>query len=84
MTLTGNIAGHEFTKTRQFCGSCHVMGPYIREASDPKSRSLASAHSRNRWFGHDSCHTCHADHGIFGAVTTKITGLPHLCRYVGE
>ncbi len=84
VALMGNIAGFEYTKTRQFCGSCHVMGPYVRDAADGKSSSLASAHSRNKWFGHDSCYTCHADYGMFGAVTTKMTGMSHLFHYVTD
>jgi cytochrome c-type protein NapC len=84
VALLGNIAGYEYTKTRQFCGSCHVMGPYVRDAGEPGSKSLASAHGRNKWFGHDNCYTCHADYGMFGAVTTKITGLKHLFHYVTE
>ncbi|HTP52867.1 MAG TPA: NapC/NirT family cytochrome c [Anaeromyxobacteraceae bacterium] len=84
VALMGNIAGFEYTKTRQFCGSCHVMGPYVRDAGDASSKSLASAHSRNKWFGHDSCYTCHADYGMFGAVATKVTGLSHLYHYVTE
>jgi len=84
VALTGNIAGYEFTLSRQFCGSCHVMGPYIRDAGDPKSQSLAAIHSRNHKFGDQSCYTCHADYDMFGAVTTKLTGLKHLYYYVTE
>ena len=32
VSLTGNIAGFEYTLSRPFCGSCHVMGPYLRDA----------------------------------------------------
>jgi nitrate/TMAO reductase-like tetraheme cytochrome c subunit len=84
VALTGNIAGYEFTLSRAFCGSCHVMGPYIRDASDPKSQSLAAIHSRNHKFGDQSCYTCHADYEIFGAITTKLTGLKHLYFYITE
>jgi cytochrome c-type protein NapC len=84
VALMGNIAGFEYTKTRDFCGSCHVMGPYVRDAGDGRSGSLASAHSRNRWFGHDSCYTCHADYGMFGAVSTKVNGMKHLFHYVTD
>jgi cytochrome c-type protein NapC len=84
VALTGNIAGYEFTLSRQFCGSCHVMGPYIRDAADPNSQSLAAIHSRNHKFGDQSCYTCHADYEMFGAITTKMTGLKHLYYYVTE
>ena len=58
---TGNMAGYEYTLKRPFCGSCHVMGPYIRDAEDAKSNSLAAIHSRNHRFGEESCYTCHAE-----------------------
>ena len=84
VALTGNIAGYEFTLSRPFCGSCHVMGPYMRDAEDPKSQSLAAIHSRNHRFGEQSCYTCHADYDMFGAVTTKLNGMKHLYAYITE
>lgn len=82
VSLMGNIAGFEYTKTANFCGSCHVMGPYVRNATDAKAESLSSAHSRNKWFGHDSCYTCHADYGMFGAISTKMNGMKHMYHYI--
>jgi cytochrome c-type protein NapC len=84
VSLTGNIAGFEYTLSRPFCGSCHVMGPYLRDAEDPNSRSLAAIHSRNHRFGENSCYNCHADYQMFGAITTKMTGMKHLFKYVTE
>jgi len=84
VSLTGNIAGFEYTLSRPFCGSCHVMGPYLRDAEDPKSKSLASIHSHNDRFGENSCYTCHADYKMFGAITTKMNGMRHLFKYVTE
>ncbi len=84
VAFTGNVAGYEYTLKRPFCGSCHVMGPYIRDAEDAKSNSLAAIHSRNHRFGEESCYTCHADYQMFGAVTTKLNGLRHLYYYVTE
>ena len=84
VSLTGNIAGYEYTLSRPFCGSCHVMGPYVRDAEDPSSQSLAAIHSRNHKFGDQSCYMCHADYKIFGAVTTKLNGMRHLYHYVTE
>jgi nitrate/TMAO reductase-like tetraheme cytochrome c subunit len=84
VSLTGNIASFEYTLTRPFCGSCHVMGPYLRDAEDPKSNSLAAMHSRNHKFGENSCYTCHADYQMLGAVTTKMNGMRHLFKYVTE
>ncbi|MEI7704030.1 MAG: NapC/NirT family cytochrome c [Deltaproteobacteria bacterium] len=84
VSLTGNIAGFEYTLSRPFCGSCHVMGPYLRDAEDPKSTSLAAMHSRNHKFGESSCYTCHADYDMFGAITTKQNGMKHLFKYLTE
>lgn len=77
----GNIAGFEATKERQFCSSCHVMTPYGADASSADSESLASRHSRNEQFGHESCYSCHADYGMFGTVATKLGGLRHVYEY---
>ena len=84
VSLTGNIASFEYTMSRPFCGSCHVMGPYLRDAEDPSSTSLAAAHSRNGKFGEHSCYTCHSDYQMFGAVTTKLAGMRHLFSYITE
>jgi nitrate/TMAO reductase-like tetraheme cytochrome c subunit len=84
VSLTGNIAGFEYTLSRPFCGSCHVMGPYLRDAEDPNSNSLAAMHSRNHKFGEMSCYTCHADYQMFGAITTKQNGMKHLFKYLTE
>ncbi len=48
VAVTGNIAGYEYTLTRPFCGSCHVMGPYLRDAEDPGSASLVAIHSATK------------------------------------
>lgn len=84
VSLTGNIASFEYTMSRPFCGSCHVMGPYLRDAEDPSSTSLAATHSRNGKFGENSCYTCHSDYQMFGAITTKLNGMRHLWAYVTE
>jgi cytochrome c-type protein NapC len=84
VSLAGNIAGFEYTLKTDFCGSCHVMRPYVEDAADPTSTSLASIHSRNSTFGHESCYTCHADYQIFGAMTTKANGMKHLFFYITE
>ena len=79
--LSGNVANFELTKQRRFCGSCHVMDPYVIDSGDLKSETLASAHSRNPWFGDQSCYVCHADYGMFGTITTKIGGMHHVWDY---
>lgn len=78
---TGNVSGYEVTQTREFCAGCHVMIPYAEDAEDPKSKSLASIHARNDLFGDRNCYRCHQDYAMFGAVTTKATGMIHAYYY---
>ena len=78
---SGNVAGYEQTKERTFCGGCHVMLPYTDDADDRTSDTLAAIHGRNELFGQQNCYACHADYGMFGAVTTKMTGLVHAWHY---
>jgi cytochrome c-type protein NapC len=79
---TGNVAGYEATKARQFCGSCHVMTPYKTDSENLASPTLASRHARNRMFGDANCYACHADYGMFGTVVTKLGGMRHIYEYV--
>jgi cytochrome c-type protein NapC len=78
---TGNIIGYEESKSRQFCGSCHVMEPWVHDSLDPASLTLAAQHARNPSFGAHNCYACHADYGMFGTVVTKIAGLRHVYEY---
>jgi len=82
--FTGNIVGYETSTERHFCGGCHVMGPYQRDSEDPRSATLAARHARNAEFGAKNCYACHADYGMFGAVTTKLAGLRHVWEYYGN
>lgn len=82
--MASNAASMGHMKTRQFCGSCHVMVPFTDDAASFKSDTLASRHSRNSAFGEASCYTCHRDYGMFGEVFTKIGGLQHVWHYYGE
>lgn len=77
----GNIAGYHATKTRQFCGGCHVMKPYQQDSENLASMGLAARHARNADFGGENCYACHADYGMFGTVTTKMGGLRHVYEY---
>ena len=79
---TGNVAGYEATKSRRFCGSCHVMTPYQSDSESPLSTSLAARHSRNAMFGEDNCYACHAEYGMFGTIVTKIGGMRHVYEYI--
>lgn len=78
---TGNLIGYEESKSRQFCGSCHVMQPWVQDSLDPRSPTLASQHARNPSFGGHNCYACHADYGMYGTIVTKLAGLRHVYEY---
>jgi nitrate/TMAO reductase-like tetraheme cytochrome c subunit len=79
--VTSTVAGMEATTTREFCGSCHVMGAHFGDAGNPASQSLAARHSRNPFFGERSCYVCHADYGMYGYAMTKAGGTRHVYEY---
>ena len=79
--MVGNVANFEVTKERTFCASCHTMTLYAADAADPKSTTLASLHSKNPYFGKQSCYVCHADYGMFGLAVTKLGGMRHVWYY---
>ena len=78
---TGNVVGFQHTMSREFCAGCHVMEPFTEDVANPKSFTLAARHSRNPSFGDESCYRCHEDYGMFGPVTTKLTGMRHVYEY---
>lgn len=79
--VSSTVAGMEATTHREFCGSCHVMGPYFENTADPQAQSLSARHSRNPFFGDRSCYVCHADYGMFGYAITKAGGMRHVYEY---
>jgi nitrate/TMAO reductase-like tetraheme cytochrome c subunit len=75
------VAGMEHTTSREFCGSCHTMDSHYENATDPSQQTLAARHTRNPFFGHESCYVCHADYGMFGYAMTKLGGMRHVYLY---
>jgi cytochrome c nitrite reductase small subunit len=71
----------ENMKQPQFCGSCHVMHPFINDLTNPDSATLAAVHYQNRYIREHQCYTCHTDYGIFGPVRAKLAGVRHLVNY---
>lgn len=78
---TSTVSGMETTTQREFCGSCHVMDSHFRNAVEPQAQSLAARHTRNPFFGDQSCYVCHADYGMYGYALTKVGGLRHVYEY---
>ncbi len=71
----------ERLKTVEFCGSCHVMDPYVADLNDPESQTLAAVHHQNRLTGEHSCHACHSGYGLAGNFEAKKAGVRHVIRY---
>ncbi len=64
-----------------FCASCHTMTPWIRDLKNPKSKSLAALHYRNRSILNDQCYRCHVDYDFMGPVAAKMDGVRHVMAY---
>jgi len=79
--LVGASRVMDDAKHPEFCGSCHVMGPFIRDLQDPASTNLAALHYQNRWILRDQCYTCHTDYGLTGPLQAKLDGVRHLLHY---
>jgi cytochrome c nitrite reductase small subunit len=73
--------GMQASEKVEACGSCHVMGPWVKDLRDPKSETLAAMHFKNRYIQENHCYTCHSDYGMFGTVKAKWEGLGHIARY---
>jgi len=65
----------------EFCGSCHVMTPWIDNVTNPDSDSLAAEHYKRRWIQHEQCFTCHSNYGFLGPLEAKLKGMRHVIAY---
>ena len=79
--VSSTVTGMQATTERHFCGSCHVMDPYVNDATVRESQSLAARHGRNPFFGNRNCYLCHADYGMYGYPLTKLNGMRHVYEY---
>ena len=77
----GNVKGFDATKQVEFCGGCHVMEPWLEDATNPDGETLASFHTRNAHGREEACYACHADYSLYGAVLTKVQGSRHMWKY---
>jgi nitrate/TMAO reductase-like tetraheme cytochrome c subunit len=82
LLATGNFAVMEYATEERFCATCHLtMKPYVDDLQNPKSPSLAAAHFQNRFAPGTECYSCHADYGLHGTFSAKLTGLRHVYKY---
>jgi hypothetical protein len=84
VAATGNVEGMEATKSREFCGSCHVMKLHSADSDDATSQTLGARHAKNQLFGSENCYACHSDYGMYGTVLTKMGGMRHVWMYYSE
>jgi len=80
MLLTGAI-GLDQSKAVRFCAECHEMAPFIQDMRNPRSKTLAAMHYKNRYIQRDHCWPCHTDYGVFGGVKAKLRGFRHLYKH---
>lgn len=71
----------QYMKNDEFCGSCHVMRPFVEGLADQESEGLAAAHAQHARIRENHCYTCHTDYDMLGGVRAKIRGMRHLFAY---
>ncbi|MFN2427059.1 MAG: NapC/NirT family cytochrome c [Candidatus Binatia bacterium] len=81
LALTTAQVSFSKAKSVEFCGSCHVMTPWIENVTGEDSDSLAAEHYKRRWIQHDQCFTCHSNYDFLGPLQAKIKGLRHVIAY---
>ena len=82
IVFLGYSYGIERSKDVEFCGSCHVMEPYLADLQNPESDTLAATHYKNRYIQEHHCYTCHSDYGMFGTLQAKMAGVGHVARHL--
>jgi len=80
--LLSGAVGIEQSKSVNFCGSCHVMGEFVENMTDPESDLLAAVHFKQRYIQHDQCYRCHSDYGFLGNIEAKKAGVGHVWKNV--
>ena len=80
--LLSGAVGIEQSKGVDFCGSCHVMEPFVNDMKDPESDLLAAVHFKQRYIQKDHCYRCHSDYGFLGDVEAKTAGVGHVWKNI--
>jgi nitrate/TMAO reductase-like tetraheme cytochrome c subunit len=70
----------------EFCGSCHIMDPYLESLEIDDPDAVPATHYQNNWVPRETaCYDCHTEYSMFGDVKAKINGLKHVwVNYLGE
>jgi cytochrome c-type protein NapC len=81
-TAMGLSAHMEYSKSTEFCLSCHVMEPYGQSLRVDDAAWLPAQHFQNNRVPRDrACFTCHTDYAMFGDTRAKLRGLRHVYVY---
>ena len=73
------LNGLQSMKSVTFCGSCHVMQPYVLSLDAGDEESLPAIHYQNNWVPRENaCYDCHSEYGMFGDLKAKLNGLKHV------
>ena len=73
------LHGLNSMKSVDFCGSCHVMEPYVASLKVDDQESIPAVHYQNNWVPQENaCFDCHSEYGMFGDIKAKLNGLKHV------
>jgi cytochrome c-type protein NapC len=80
--FTGTAEHLEFSKSTQFCLSCHVMEDYGKSLRADDRSFIPAVHFQNHLVPRDrACFTCHTDYAMYGDLRAKLRGLKHVYVY---
>ena len=73
------IQGMNQMKEVDFCGSCHLMDPYLASLEVADEESIPAIHFQNNWVPQKTaCYDCHSEYTMYGDVKAKLNGLKHV------
>jgi nitrate/TMAO reductase-like tetraheme cytochrome c subunit len=77
----GAIMLHGMNEMKEvtFCGSCHIMEPYLASLESDDTDSIPAIHFQNNWVAQKTaCFDCHSEYGMWGNIKAKANGLRHV------
>jgi len=75
-----------YSKTTNFCLSCHVMDKYGQSLHVDDRSYIPALHYQNNFVPRDNaCFTCHTNYTMYGDYKAKLRGLNHVyVQYFGK
>ena len=72
----------QYSKSTDFCLSCHVMEDYGKSLRVDDRSYLPATHFQYNLIPRDqACFTCHTSYAMFGNAQAKMRGLKHVYKY---